>query len=53
MGTGEEPGSDAFKSIRTRLLSWLPAWPEAAYGLPMRRYTEASVPPPCIPCLRG
>jgi hypothetical protein len=35
MGTQEAPGSDAPKRIRVWRLLWLPAWPEAASGLPM------------------
>ena len=35
MGTREAPGADPSQRIRTRRLPWLPAWPEAASGLPM------------------
>ncbi len=35
MGTREAPGSDSPKRISARRLSWLPAQPEAASGLPM------------------
>jgi hypothetical protein len=35
MGTREAPGPHPLKRIRARLLPWLPAWPEAASGLPM------------------
>ena len=35
MGTQEAPGSDTPKRIRVWRLLWLPALPEAAFGLPM------------------
>jgi hypothetical protein len=35
MGTREAPDPDRLKRIRARRLPWLPAWPEAAFGLPM------------------
>ena len=35
MGTREAPGPDPLWDIRARCLPWLPAWPEAASGLPM------------------
>jgi len=36
MGTQDAPDSNAQKGIRIRRILWLPAWPEAAVGLPMR-----------------
>ena len=52
MGTQEAPGSDAPKRIRVWRLLWLPAWPEAASGLPttevhggLRAYSVSSVSP--------
>ena len=48
MGTGEAPSSDPSKWIRARRLPWLPAQPEAAFGLPM---TEGTRRPLCP--LRG
>ena len=35
MGTQEAPGPDAPNRIRDWRLLWLPAWPEADFGLPM------------------
>ncbi len=35
MGTQEAPGADPYRRIRVRRLLWLPAGPEAAFGLPM------------------
>ncbi len=52
MGTRVAPGSDAPERIRAQCLPWLPAWPEAAFGLPMaeehgglRATSVGSVPP--------
>ncbi len=52
MGTREAPAPDPSWGIRARRLPWLPAWPEAAFGLPMveghrglRAASVASVPP--------
>ena len=35
MGTQEAPGPDAPRRIRVWRLLWLPASPEAAFGLPI------------------
>ncbi len=52
MGTQEAPGVDLFRGIRARRPLWLPALPEAAFGLPMteghgglRAISVASVSP--------
>ena len=52
MGTQKAPGSDAPKRIRVWRLLWLPAKPEAAFGLPMKEVhgglcaiSVVSVPP--------
>ena len=52
MGTQEAPGSDVLKRNRVWPLLWLPASPEAAYGLPTTERHGGLVASPWAPGLR-